>query len=271
MITFLTSLPLWLSGLLVVGLTTALAVAAPFIVRRYASLETLKTNNEVAGFKFAVVGVLYAVLLAFAVIVVWERFAEAETNVAKEAGAAATIYRLSQGISGEPGDTIRAALSDYLKVTISDDWPAMERGHASQSPREALEGVYRALLTFNSPERRDTALVSQILHELDTITEMRRARLAAAEGLVPGVIWPVLFGGAILTIAYTFFFGTENLRAQALMTGMLAAIIFSGLLTVIVIDRPFVGVVKVHPDPLAEVLRDFGPAPGADAASGQHH
>ena len=50
----------------------------------------------------------------------------------------------------------------------------------------------------------------------------------------------------------------ENLRAQALMTGMLAAIIFSGLLTAIVIDRPFIGAVKVHPDPLAEVMRDFG-------------
>ena len=68
----------------------------------------------------------------------------------------------------------------------------------------------------------------------------------------------MLFAGAVLTIAYTFFFGTENLRAQALMTGMLAAIIFSGLLTAIVIDRPFVGVVKVHPDALAEVLADFG-------------
>ena len=162
---------------------------------------------------------LYAVLLAFAVIVVWERFAEAETNVAKEAGAAATIYRLSQGISGEPGIGLRASLTNYLEVTISDDWPAMERGHASQSPRKALDGVYRALLTFNSPERRDTALVSQILHELDTITEMRRARLAAAEGLVPGVIWPVLFGGAILTIVYTFFFGTENLRAASANDG----------------------------------------------------
>jgi hypothetical protein len=100
------------------------------------------------------------------------------------------------------------------------------------------------------------------LHELDTITEMRRARLAPAEGLVPGVIWPVLFGGAVVTIAYTFFFGTENLRAQALMTGMLAVIIFSGLLTAIVIDRPFKGVVKVHSDPLAEVLTDFKSTPG---------
>ena len=77
MISFLTSLPLWLSALLVVGLTTLLAMLGPVIVRRYVPLERLETNNEVAGFKFAAVAVLYAVLLAFAVIVVWERFSEA--------------------------------------------------------------------------------------------------------------------------------------------------------------------------------------------------
>ena len=261
MIHFLTSLPLWLSGLLIVALPTALAMLGPVLVRRCVPLERLTTNNEVAGFKFAAVAVLYAVLLAFAVIVVWERFSDAESDVAKEAGAAATIYRLSQGISGEPGMALRTALTHYLNETISDDWPAMERGDTSPSARQALDALYKALLTFDAPERRDTALVSQILHELDTLTEMRHARLAAAEGLVPGVLWPVLFGGACVTIAYTFFFGTENLRAQSLMTGMLAAIIFSGLLTAIVIDRPFVGVVKVHPDVLAEVVRDFGSPP----------
>jgi hypothetical protein len=90
---------------------------------------------------------------------------------------------------------------------------------------------------------------------------MRHARLAAAEGLVPGVIWPVLFGGAVLTIAYTFFFGTQNLWAQVLTTGMLSIIIFSGLLTAIVIDQPFIGVVKVRPGALAEVVADFGSRP----------
>ena len=62
-------LPLWLSGMLIVGLPTVLAMFGPIIVRRYVTLETLTKNNEVAGFKFAVVGVLYAVLLAFAIIV----------------------------------------------------------------------------------------------------------------------------------------------------------------------------------------------------------
>jgi len=86
MISFLAGLPLWLSGILVVGLPTVLAMVGPILVRRYVTLEELAENNEVAGFKFAVVGVLYAVLLAFAIIVVWEKFSNAENNVATEAG-----------------------------------------------------------------------------------------------------------------------------------------------------------------------------------------
>jgi hypothetical protein len=91
----LTTAPLWLAGLILVGLTTLIAMVGPIAVRKRITLDRLRTNNEVAGFKFATVGVLYAVLLAFAVIVVWEKFSDAENNVALEAGAAATIYRLA--------------------------------------------------------------------------------------------------------------------------------------------------------------------------------
>jgi len=262
MISFLNGLPLWLSGMLIVGLPTVVAMFGPILIRRYVTLEKLAENNEVAGFQFAVIGVLYAVLLGFAIIVVWQRLSDAENNVSREAGAAATIYRLSQGINGQPGIALRGALTNYLRAVISDGWPAMERGSASTSARQALDGVYKALLTFESSEQRDTALVSEILHQLNTLTEMRRARLSAAVGLVPGLIWPILFGGAVITIAYTFFFGSQNLGAQTLMTGMLSLIIFSGLLTAIVIDKPFAGVVKVTPHALTRVLEDFGSLPG---------
>jgi Na+/proline symporter len=82
MIFFLTNAPLWLSGLLVVGLCTALSMCGPVVVRHYVTLERLTANNEIAGFKYAVVGVLYAVVLAFAIIVVWQKFGDAEVNVA---------------------------------------------------------------------------------------------------------------------------------------------------------------------------------------------
>src|SRR5665213_4203052 len=104
---YFTILPFWLSGAILVILPTLVAMSAPFLIRRTMTLETLQGNNEVAGFKFAVVGVLYAVLLAFAVIVVWERFSDSESQVAQEAGASATIYRLADSLGGTSSGALR--------------------------------------------------------------------------------------------------------------------------------------------------------------------
>ena len=59
---------------------------------------------------------------------------------------------------------------------------------------------------------------------------------------------------------FTFFFATESLRAQTMMTGALTALIFSGLLIIVAIEHPFAGTVKVTPEPLALVLHEFGSA-----------
>jgi hypothetical protein len=74
---------------------------------------------------------------------------------------------------------------------------------------------------------------------------------------VPGVLWVVLYAGAVLTIGYTLFFGTENLRVQALMTGILSLLIFSALLVVVAVDHPYAGPVRLQPDALSAVLNDF--------------
>jgi Protein of unknown function (DUF4239) len=257
---FLTTRSLWLSGLLLVGLPTLLAMVGPTLVRRRTSLDRLSTNNEVAGFKFATIGVIYAVLLAFAVIVVWEKFSGAEATVAQEAGAAATIYRLADGIGGTPGHELRDRLTDYIKVTVDEDWSAMERGAASPAATRALDRVYAALLTFSPGDARGAALLAEILHQLDVVTQARRARLVLASGIVPGILWMALLVGAVLTIGFTLFFGTRNLRAQALMTGALSFLVFSGLLVIVAIDRPFTGPVKVRPEAFVAVLEDFGAA-----------
>ena len=257
---FLTTEPLWLTGLLLVGLTTALAMAGPVFVRRRVGLDRLSTNNEVAGFKFATVGVLYAVLLGFAVIVVWERFNDAENNVAQEASAAATVFRLANGLGGDAGTALCGQLTEYLGAAIAKDWPEMERGGESQAVTEALNGVYAAALDFNPTDPRGVAVLTEILRQLDLMTQARRARLVLSSGIVPGVIWPVLFGGALLTVGFTFFFGTENLRAQTMMTGALSALIFSGLLIIVSIDHPFAGSVKVQPEALSRVADTFGTA-----------
>ena len=263
---FLTAQPIWVAALLLLVPTTAIAMAGPALVRRYVTLEELRTNNEVAGFKFATVGVVYAVLLAFAIVVVWERYDQAERDVAKEASAAATVYRLTQGVDAAHGAAIREATTAYLKAAIERDWPAMAEGRPSHTVTQMLTRIYDAILKFHAIEPGEAIVVSQILQNADQISDARRARLVVSTGIVPGIIWLVLFIGAFVTVAFTFFFGTTNLKAQVMMSGALAFLIFSGLLTIVAIDHPFAGTVHVGPEALAAVIEDFT-TPGENEAA----
>jgi Protein of unknown function (DUF4239) len=254
----LTAWPLWITAPLLVGATTFFAMLGPVIVRRHVTLDRLQTNNEVAGFKFATVGVLYAVLLAFAVVIVWQKFNDAQNNAALEAGAAATVFRLADGIGDREGDAIQVAIGAYLHAVVEQEWPAMEGEHESPAATGALNDLYSVVLVYKPADPGAQALASELLHQLDLLTQARRERIVLASGVVPGVLWLVLVGGAFITVCFTFFFGTENLRAQTLMTGALSVLIFAGLLIIIAIDHPFAGTVKVGPAPLKSVLADFG-------------
>jgi hypothetical protein len=257
MLLFLCELPLWVSAILVVAAPTMIAMCGPLLVRRRVELERLTTNNEIAGFKFATVGVVYAVILAFAVIAVWEKFSEAEGLVTKEAGAAATLYRLSAGPEPE-AVAAKAALNNYLTLAIDRDWPLMAKEKGSRETMRALDALYAAILRLPETGLRKSASFGEMLKQLDEITEARRARLHLAAGIIPTMLWVVLCCGAVMTIGFTFFFGTENLRAQMTMTGILSVIVFMGLLVILSFDHPFTGPVHVDAEPLRIVMEDFG-------------
>jgi hypothetical protein len=253
---FLSSLPLWLSTLLVIVLPTLVAMAGPVFIRRKVGLERLTSNNEIAGFKFATVGVIYAVLIAFAIIVVWQRFNDAEASVLQEAGAAVTIYRLASGPEPEVVAT-REALDKYLRLVIDKDWQQMSVGEESEEANSALNALYAAATRISKNGQLSSAITEEIFDQLDLITQARRVRLHLAAGIVPDVLWVVLCIGAMFTIGFTFFFGTESLSAQVMMTGILSVMVLMGLLVIVSVDHPFTGPVHVDTEPLDNALADF--------------
>ncbi len=253
---FLSGLPLWAAAILLVVLPTIAAMCGPVLMRHRIGLERLTSNNEIAGFKFATVGVIYAVLLAFAVIVAWEKFSDAETAVIQEAGASATLYRLAAGPEPEAVET-RAALGNYLRLAIDQDWPLMAKAKESRAVTQALDALYASAMRFMENGSRQPEIFVEVFKQLDTITQARRTRLHLSTGIVPGLLWLVLYGGAVLTVGFTFFFGTKNLPAQVMMTGILSVIVFMGLLVIVSIDHPFTGPVHVGTEPLQTVAEDF--------------
>jgi hypothetical protein len=254
---FLSRCPLWFAAILVVVLPTIAAMYGPALIRRRVALERLTINNEIAGFKFATVGVLYAVLVAFAIIMVWERFADAESAVAQEAGAATALYRLASGTDHEAVE-MRRALDNYLALAIERDWPQMALEGKSRDVTSALNGVYATAVRLAQSGSRPTAVLMEMFNQLDALTQARRSRLHLAIGIVSPMLWVVLTLGSVLTVGFTFFFGTKNLRAQILMTGILSIVVFMSLFVIVSINHPFTGPVHVDSEPLRDVLAEFG-------------
>ncbi len=193
-------------------------------------------------------------------VVVWERFADAERDASREAAAVATIFRLSEGVDRQVQDNLRQSLVKYVSDVVGDEWRDMARGGESEDVQRSLGIVYRAILAYRPTGAREAVLFNEILDNLDQVTEARRERLGLASGIVPPILWLVLSIGALLTIGFTFFFGTRNLRAQVLMTAMLAFLIFTVLFVTISIDHPYSGPVSVSSEPLRTVLSDFSGA-----------
>lgn len=253
---FLSSQPLWVLIILLVVIPTGVAMGGQVLVRRWVGVATLVKNNEIAGFKFATVGVIYAVLLAFSVIAVWDKFSNAENAVAQEAGATAALARYAMGPEPE-AQALRKSLLYYLATVVEKDWPAMARQGESTEATHALDELYQAAIALDRAGTRNTADMSEVFTQLDNVTAARRLRLHLATGLVPNIIWFTLFTGAFMTVGFTLFFGSENLLAQISMTGVLSILVTFGLVVIVSTDHPFTGPVHIHPDPLAGVLADF--------------
>ena len=93
MISWLETLPTVAAGIVVVGGIVLVSLGFGYVVARATSEAIRTAHNDRAGFILAVIGVIYAVLLAFIAISVWERFGQAESRTYDEAGALATVYR----------------------------------------------------------------------------------------------------------------------------------------------------------------------------------
>lgn len=249
--------PLWLLTLLLVLVACGYAIGLMLGTRFRYGVDRLSLNNEVAGFKFAVVGVFYAVLLAFVVVAVWEDFRQTEATVRDEAKAAVDLHRITFALPAEAGDEIRKHLIAYTKDVREHEWRTMAVGEPSDVVVKDLDRLTKAIFTVNPATWQELALYQDALRLLAVMTDNRNERLDSASGSVPGILWIVLIVGGLITLGFPAFFASTNVGAQVLMTASLAVLVAIALLLAIVFDYPFTGAVQVSSLPFEHALREM--------------
>jgi hypothetical protein len=251
-------------GVLVVGGVCLLALAGFEVVHRLVPASSRQRHNDVAGFIYAALGVIYAVILALVVIAVWEEYGAASDTVEREAKAA-DIFWLADQLPEPRGTHLQELVRSYAQEVVEHEWPLMAQGRAPLMTQERgtpagwtiIDDIRQNIQGFEPRTKAEEQLYAEGLDQVDTLSDARRMRLVAAEEGVPAVLWSVLAFGGIAAVGFTYLFGLESTWAHRLMVATLAAVIGLVLFTVGALEYPFSGGARIGPGAFELILERF--------------
>ena len=248
-----------------VGGTCLVALAGLEVVQRLVPATSRQRHNDVAGFIYAALGVIYAVLIALVVIAVWEEYDAASVTVEQEANALAEIFWLGNRLPEPEGSHIQELARSYAEEVVDKEWPLMEQGEAPLMTQTQgtpagwtlIDEIRANLQEFQPQTPADEQLYAEGLDQIQRLADARRMRLVAAEEGVPAVLWAVLIFGGVAAIGFTYLFGLANTWAHRLMVLTLAAVIGLVLFTIGAMEHPFSGGARIGTEAFDLVLERF--------------
>ena len=252
-------------GVLVVCGASVAAVVGLALVQRLVPATIRQEHNDVAGFIYAALGVIYAVLLALVVIAVWEEFGRARVTVESEANALAEVFWLAHQLPEPERHQLQELARSYAEEVVNEEWPLMEQGnpplmeHTRATPRGwvLIDDIRATLQGYEPRTKAEQELYAQGLDQVQRLADARRTRLVAAEESIPTVLWIVLVVGGIVAVGFTYLFGLQSTWAHALMVASLAGVIALVLFTIGVMDHPFSGGARIGTGAFELVLNRF--------------
>jgi hypothetical protein len=239
----------FLCGFLFVTVTTVCAVLGMLLVRARVSLATLSSYHQVAGYLLSVIGTLYAVLLGFVVVEAMQDMQDVRGLVSLEASGLANIFLCANGLPAAKRDSIQSVCRQYAEEVINDEWITLQRGHYSQKTFHSAFTLWKEITTLDSATEREQLIQQQLLTEVCTMTQNHRTRVVNSTRGVAPIMWVALTVGGIFTVVFTYFFGVENIKVQALMTILVSIVLSLNLCLVFVFGNPMLTDLGVKPGP----------------------
>ena len=246
--------PLWGVGVLLVGLAALGAVFFELAARQFLSVEFRRGHNDVTAAIFSVIGVTFAVLLAFVAMLAWDGFNKAKAASYAEASGVLDVYDASVGLADPDMSAMRDDIIGYLETVVRVEWPAQAEGRTVDRGAAYLEKLNGIAIGLKPSGVADGNLHVLLLQSLTRLRDARQQRLLAAETTIPAVVWVVTLVGGGLTIAFSSFLGFPSLGMHLVMSAMLAISGVLVLVLIIALSNPFRGDFRVSTLPFDRVL-----------------
>jgi hypothetical protein len=258
----------WLLNIPVLAMA-AVILAACYLVAAglYLLITALAVGERASAFKAVSAGMLspmavvFALLVGFLAVQVWGDLDRANTAVNREASALRAVVLLASDFPGEPERRLRELVRRHIQEAVTQDWPAMSRGHATLALAPAsLTEALRLTLSLDPKGEGQLAAQREMVASLQSALESRRLRILLSHSSINWVKWTALFLQAALTLLTIGLVHSDNRAANRIIMAIFATSVGVALTLVAAHSRPFAGEISVRPAVLLQVMPEAGPA-----------
>ena len=265
---WLHNLPLVWMAAVIFGATYVVAGAIYGVISVSARGKWGQAFRAVSPGMLPPLGILFGLFVAFTAAQVWSDNDRATSAVDQEASALRSIVILAGAFPGQPEARLDGLIRSHIQTITNEEWPLMEHREAtlSATPQHLADALQFTLSLKADGAGQETAqreLVSAIEKALDA----RRQRILISQSEVHPVKWACLLAQAVCALLAISLVHSDDRLAGALTAGIFATGIAACLLLIAAYDRPFVGELKVGPQPLLQIMPAVATAPSAGAVS----
>src|SRR4051794_34933838 len=113
---------LWLFLALTLVVSVLIAAGSIWLAHRTLPKTLSEGHNGSLSPFLTCVGLVYGALLGFTIVIAWEQFSSAATNVSNEASTVTTMYRQTVGMPVPEQAEMRQLLRNYAKAVEGPEW-----------------------------------------------------------------------------------------------------------------------------------------------------
>ena len=252
---WLLNLPVSWMALIVFVVTYLIAGGLYWVVTKLAVTEWARAFKAVSPGMLPPLGILFALLVGFVAVEVWNNFDKAKNAVTTEASTLRAVVLLAGAFPDEQRTRIYALVNRHIDESVNKEWPKMTQRRATLAtlPTALIEALH-VTLGLKPADDSQRAAQLEILKELHTALDARRQRIVISEAAVGTVKWLGILLQGLCTLVAIAMVHSDNRRACAITLMLFATGIALSVLMISAYSRPYsAGGYFVAPELLKQV------------------
>jgi Protein of unknown function (DUF4239) len=253
-------------GVLVTAAVTAVAITTMLFVRRNAPDGGYFADGDRAAGVFGVLATGFSVLLGFIVFLSFTSYDQSRSGAETEALTVVQQVETAQFFPEATASELTGQLVCYARSVVTNEWERMRSDTLGDNLNPWGVELYRTVQAFEPETASEQSAYDKWLDQTSAREEARQDRVHGAVGVIPPVLWIVLFFIAAVIFVFTLFFADSGERAvvQALLMGAVVSAIVTLMLLLYALDNPFhAGFGGLDPVAMERSLRLIDEALGA--------